>query len=95
MITAMSAILFLKLKNPGGWFLLLDLKNPVTLLLVQVAVGLAVYGVIAGLSPMIAFVEFRSQIISYLSHSSGRPEKEAPEVGGPIIRRRDAGGPGI
>lgn len=72
MAIAMLAVLFLKLKSMGAWFLLFDLKHPWTLLLVQMAVGLMVYGAIAGLSRMSAFVEFRFQVLSYLGYSSIR-----------------------
>lgn len=68
MVLAMSTILYLKLKTTGA-FLLADLKNPLTLLLVQMAVGLVIYGAIAGLSPMSAFVELRFQVRSYLGYT--------------------------
>ena len=51
MAMAMSAIFYLKFKSTGAWFLLLDLSNPLTLLLVQMAVGLMVYGCHCGVKP--------------------------------------------
>jgi len=77
MVLAMSTILYLKLKTTGA-FLLADLKTPLTLLLVQMAVGLVVYGAIAGLSRMSAFVELRFQVRSCLGYASiMRAEGEA------------------
>ena len=72
MAMAMSAIFYLKFKSTGAWFLLLDLSNPLTLLLVQLAVGLTVYGAIAGLSRMSTYVEFRSLVFSYFGPGSER-----------------------
>jgi teichuronic acid exporter len=72
MAMAMSAIFFLQLKRTGAWFLPLDISNPLTLLLVQLAVGLTVYGFIAGLSRMSTYVEFRSLVFSYFRPDSGR-----------------------
>jgi teichuronic acid exporter len=72
MALAMSAMLYLKFKSTGAWFLLPDFNNPLTLLLVQVAVGVMVYGAIAGLSGMSTFVEFRSLLFSYFKPGSVR-----------------------
>lgn len=72
MAVAMSAILFLKSRSMEAWFLLIYLTNPLTLLLVQMAVGLTIYGLIAGLSRMSTFVELRAEILSYMGHESGK-----------------------
>jgi teichuronic acid exporter len=66
---AMSAIPYLKLMSLGARPGFPDLENPVMRLLVQTAVGLAVYGAIAGLSRMSSFVEFRFQVLSFLGYA--------------------------
>jgi teichuronic acid exporter len=72
MALAMLAIFYLKLQSTGAWFLLPNLTSPLSLLLMQTSVGLMVYGAIAGLSRMNAFVEFRFQILSYLGSGAVR-----------------------
>ncbi len=72
MAMVMSALLFLKSKSMGAWFLPLGLTNPLTLLLVQMVVGFAIYGLIVGFSRMSAFVELRTEILFYLGHGSGK-----------------------
>jgi teichuronic acid exporter len=68
----MSSIFYLKFENIGAWLLHIKINNPLTLLLVQLAVGLAVYGCIAGLSRMSTYVEFRSLVFSYFGLGSER-----------------------
>jgi O-antigen/teichoic acid export membrane protein len=77
MAMAMSAIFYLKSPITGAWFLPLDINKPLTLLLVQLAVGLTVYGAIAGLSRMSAYVELRSLVFSYFGPGSKRQADES------------------
>jgi O-antigen/teichoic acid export membrane protein len=72
MVMAMSAIFYLKFKSTGVWLLHFDINHPLTLLLVQLAVGLTVYGCITGLSRMSTYVEFRSLVFSYFWPGSER-----------------------
>lgn len=68
MVMAMLAILRLKFRSTAAGFEFFDLNYPLTLLLIQTAVGLMVYGSIVGLSRISNFVEFRSQVLSYLGY---------------------------
>jgi hypothetical protein len=68
----MSAIHLLKFAGTGAGLWYPNLQNPMTLLLVQMAVGITFYGAIAGLSPISTYVEFRAHILSYFEHGIGR-----------------------
>jgi teichuronic acid exporter len=72
MAMAMSAIHLLKFAGTGAGLWYPNLQNPMTLLLVQMAVGITFYGAIAGLSPISTYVEFRAHILSYFEHGIGR-----------------------
>lgn len=72
MALAMSAIHLLKFAGTGAGLWCPNLQNPMTLLLVQVAVGTIFYGAIAGLSPISTYVEFRAYILPYFEHGIGR-----------------------
>jgi O-antigen/teichoic acid export membrane protein len=54
----------------GRWSWSFDSNNGLTLLLVQAAVGLIIYGLITGFSRIRAYVELRSQVFSSLGWST-------------------------
>jgi teichuronic acid exporter len=76
MALAMSAVPYLKFQTAETRFLVPDLAKPLTLLLVQLAVGGMVYGAIVGWSRMSNFIELRAEILAYLGHGSGKRAAE-------------------
>jgi teichuronic acid exporter len=70
MTLAMMAINHLEFIPIDAGLRLFHISSPLHLVLVQVAIGLVVYGTIAGLSRMGNYVEFRSQVIAFFRYGS-------------------------